>query len=86
MKFEKSLKYNNILFYTYVFFHYFFLNDDNLMNMVGVFSAHMKKARHKDSDQTGRMSMLNWVFAVRSGLSVCLFCSATAQIYFLSFI
>ena len=33
MEFEKSLKYNNISFYTYFFFHYFFLNDDNLIDM-----------------------------------------------------
>ena len=62
--------------------------------VVGIFSAHMKehcvlcypKARCKDSDQTGRMSILIWVFAVRSGQSLCLFSSATTQMYFLSFI
>ena len=31
------------------------------------------------------MSRLIWVFAVRSGLPFCLFCSATAQMYFLNF-
>ena len=33
MKLEKSLKYNNILIYIYFFFHYFFSNGDNLINM-----------------------------------------------------